>query len=167
MNYKFVSDTVNGASLAQFRIDGKPLGDKQISILFRLVSARLMSMLAARVESYGLNHNSYIAMMTLYGSPEQQLNPSELSALIGETRGNMTRICDELTEKGLLVRVPSPEDRRRVNLSLSDKGKALIVELAPKLNAHNQLIYEAFSKEEKDAAIAFMTKLCNRLDDIK
>ena len=166
MNKKLEAGPVGVATLAQFRIDGQPLGDKQISIMFRLVTSRLMHMLGQKVEPYGLSNNGYIALMTLHGSPEQQLNPSELSALIGESRGNMTRICDELTRKDLLIRVANPEDRRRVNLSLSEKGKALIEEISPQLSDYNKLMYQVFSKEEKEATIAFMSKLCDRLDEI-
>lgn len=166
MNKNHKSDHVGIASLAQYRVDGQSLGDKQISIMFRLVSVRLMNLLGQKVESYGLSNNGYIALMTLHGSPAQLLNPSGLSALIGESRGNMTRICDELIKKDLITRVPSPQDRRRINLSLSEKGMALVTELSPLLSAHNQRIYQGFSREEKASAIAFMSKLTDRLDEM-
>ena len=89
-------------------------------------------------------------MMVLYSRPENLANPSELSDATGETRGNMTRICDELVDKGLVRRVPNAEDRRRVDLSLTDAGMALLNAVAPQLRQNADDFYKrTFTKSEK------------------
>lgn len=65
--------------------------------------------------------------------------PFELSKLLGIDSGLMTRMLDKLETKGLLERSRSVDDRRVVNLTLTEKGEALatrIPEIAPQvLNA--------------------------------
>ncbi|WP_341316765.1 MarR family transcriptional regulator [Paraburkholderia sp. IMGN_8] len=65
--------------------------------------------------------------------------PFELSKLLGVDSGLMTRMLDKLETKGLLERSRSVDDRRVVNLTLTEKGEALatrIPEIAPQvLNA--------------------------------
>ncbi|MGO4326080.1 MarR family winged helix-turn-helix transcriptional regulator [Cupriavidus sp. 2TAF22] len=65
--------------------------------------------------------------------------PFELSKLLVIDSGLMTRMLDKLEQKGLLARSRSIEDRRVVNLELTDKGRAVaarIPEIAPEvLNA--------------------------------
>src|SRR3954468_22471295 len=39
--------------------------------------------------------------------------------------GAMTRMIDRLEQKGLVRRVPNPDDRRAMNLELTSAGKAL------------------------------------------
>jgi DNA-binding MarR family transcriptional regulator len=74
--------------------------------------------------------------------------PFELSKLLGIDTGLMTRMLDKLEEKGLLERSRSIEDRRVVNLALTEKGDAIaarIPEIAPEvLNAR----LKNFSKAE-------------------
>lgn len=60
--------------------------------------------------------------------------PFELSKLLGIDTGLMTRMLDKLETKGLLERSRSVDDRRVVNLALTEKGKetaARIPEIAP------------------------------------
>jgi DNA-binding MarR family transcriptional regulator len=60
--------------------------------------------------------------------------PFELSKLLGIDTGLMTRTLDKLEAKGLLKRSRSVDDRRVVNLTLTEKGgevAAQIPEIAP------------------------------------
>ncbi|MFB9125701.1 MarR family transcriptional regulator [Paraburkholderia dipogonis] len=60
--------------------------------------------------------------------------PFELSRLLGIDTGLMTRMLDKLEIKGLLERSRSIEDRRVVNLKLTDEGEAIaerLPEIAP------------------------------------
>ncbi len=62
--------------------------------------------------------------------------PFELSKLLGIDTGLMTRMLDKLETKGLLERSRSVDDRRVVNLTLTDKGEevaAQIPEIAPQV----------------------------------
>ncbi|NPT53144.1 MarR family winged helix-turn-helix transcriptional regulator [Paraburkholderia elongata] len=62
--------------------------------------------------------------------------PFELSKLLGIDTGLMTRMLDKLETKGLLERSRSIDDRRVVNLALTDKGEevaAQIPEIAPQV----------------------------------
>lgn len=60
--------------------------------------------------------------------------PFELSRLLGIDTGLMTRMLDKLEIKGLLERSRSMEDRRVVNLKLTEEGEAVaarLPEIAP------------------------------------
>jgi DNA-binding MarR family transcriptional regulator len=62
--------------------------------------------------------------------------PFELSKLLGIDTGLMTRTLDKLEAKGLLKRSRSDDDRRVVNLTLTEKGEevaAQIPEIAPQV----------------------------------
>ena len=49
---------------------------------------------------------------------------SEVARSIGVTLATLTVACDKLVAKGLVRRVRSQEDRRVVNIMLTDKGRA-------------------------------------------
>jgi DNA-binding MarR family transcriptional regulator len=65
---------------------------------------------------------------------------AELARTLQSDPGAMTRALDRLEAKGLVARVRSSEDRRVVNLELTDAGRALAdvvpAVLAEVLNLH-------------------------------
>ncbi len=138
---------------------GGGMGDIAIYIQMRACNVMMQERLGKLLQPHELSSMGYITMMALYSRPENLANPSELSDATGETRGNMTRICDELVDKGLMRRVPNAEDRRRVDLSLTEAGMALLNGIAPQLRRNADEFYQRnFTKTEKDT----LQKLLNQ-----
>lgn len=69
-------------------------------------------------------------MMTLgclchaYEQGKPEMTPSEIGKTLGVSRPAMTAILNSLEEKGLILRTMDHLDKRRVLVSLSNKGKA-------------------------------------------
>ncbi|MGF6598731.1 DNA-binding MarR family transcriptional regulator [Paraburkholderia sp. GAS448] len=84
--------------------------------------------------------------------------PFELSKLLGIDTGLMTRMLDKLETKGLLERSRSLEDRRVVNLKLTEKGEEVasqLPEVAPGV-LNNRL--KDFSRAEFKELQRLLTK---------
>lgn len=156
-------DALSIAAAAHKRVAGGELGDIRINIMIRMCHGHMVDALNRRLAPYQLNHVGYLAMMTLFSTPDNHANPTDLCVAIGETKGNMTRICDDLVAKGLLHRVPNDEDRRRVDLSLTPAGVALLEEIVPKLRQQAALLFGIFSDEEKDTLTRLLGKLTQAL----
>ena len=151
--------SIAAAERAHKRATGGGLGDIAIYILMRSCNVMMTERLGRLLEPHDLTSLGYITMMALYSRTENLANPSELSEATGETRGNMTRICDDLVDKGWMKRVPNAEDRRRVDLSLSDTGMALLNKLAPELRRNADDFYKrTFSKTEKATLQQLLTQ---------
>ena len=145
---------------------GAGLGDIALYILMRTCNEMMGVRLGALLAPHELTSVGYITMMALYSREENLANPSELSEATGETRGNMTRICDELVDKGWMKRVPNAEDRRRVDLSLTDSGMSLLNSVAPQLRQNADDFYKrAFSKTEKATLQQLLTQFSEALAD--
>ncbi len=152
------------AERAHNRATGGGLGDVAIYIQMRACNVMMTERLGRLLEPHDLSSVGYITMMSLYSRPENLANPSELCDITGETRGNMTRICDELVDKGWMRRVPNPEDRRRVDLSLSESGMALLNKVAPQLRQNADDFYKrTFSKTEKATLQQLLTQFSEAL----
>jgi MarR family transcriptional repressor of emrRAB len=151
---------MNAAERAHTRATGSGAGDIAIYILMRSCNVMMAERLGRVLDPHGLTSPGYITMMALHSRPENLANPSELSDATGETRGNMTRICDELVDKGLMLRVPNAEDRRRVDLSLSDPGMRLLNQIVPRLRQGADDFYKkSFTKAEKATLQQLLTQL--------
>jgi MarR family transcriptional repressor of emrRAB len=143
---------------------GAGMGDIAIFILMRSCNVLMAERLGRLLEPHGLPPLGYITMMALHSRAGNLTNPSELSDATGETRGNMTRICDDLVDKGLMRRVPNAEDRRRVDLSLTDTGTTLLDTLAPPLRRDaNDFYRRSFSSTEKATLQQLLTQFSTAL----
>ena len=142
----------------------EPLGDIKLALLIKHNAVLLSDVLDKALEPHDIGNVAYIAMMTLYSTSDNLANPSEICRATGETRSNMTRITDELVKKGLIRRVTNDEDRRRVDLSLTETGIKLLNIVVPLIRQGNAAVFSVFNPESKATFEANMLKLKNALE---
>jgi DNA-binding MarR family transcriptional regulator len=61
---------------------------------------------------------------------------------------NTTRLVDKLLLKGLVNRVVCEQNRRKMEITITEKGLKLLNELDPKIEAHELLFANNLSKQE-------------------
>ena len=86
---------------------------------------------------------------------------SRLCKNISYDPGAMTRMIDRLQQKGLIRRIPNPEDRRATNLELTAAGRALY----PQLLAAKETVAAQFLRGFGADEVRLLEKLLNRLLD--
>jgi len=141
------------------RVHGAPVQDLVLLRLIKHLSALFGANLGRMVRPAGLNEVAFRTLMMLYANGATGVHASELSEASGETRTNMTRICDELARKRLLHRRPGVEDRRRVVLELTRKGETLIERLLPAAWRELDQHMRALSADEKRELERLLKKL--------
>jgi len=77
-----------------------------------------------------------------------ETNFSTLAQDLGVTPGDVTRIVERLESQGLVIRKPSPEDRRVIWLQATDKGRALLADLMESQTRHMVRILEYMSLDD-------------------
>jgi len=83
---------------------------------------------------------------------------ADISRELAHDKGSMTRIVDQLEERGFIRRERDKDDRRLVFLILTTAGRAAVNRLVPKLvNYYNDLL-EGFSPQE----VQLLTQLLTR-----
>lgn len=109
------------------------------SVGFKLAKAR--NLITAEIDTALKEHDINSQQMGIVLSISRGLasTPFELSTLLGIDTGLMTRVLDKLEHKELLARSRSNDDRRIVNLTLTEKGHQLAEQIPeivpPVLNA--------------------------------
>lgn len=87
------------------------------------------------------------------------LSQSDLGAAVGIDRSTMVAVIDRLESRGLVIRAPSPNDRRSYALRLSDKGEALMEELVPRIQEHDRGMVRDLSEDEVGQLIDFLRRI--------
>ncbi|BCL76993.1 hypothetical protein JHS3_27290 [Jeongeupia sp. HS-3] len=134
-----------------------------LSHLIRHIQLAQATQSNAFLREYELNAVSFTALMMLFSSPETALNPSELADATGESRANVTRICDELVAKQLLTRAPNGEDRRRVDLRLAPEGDELVQRFLPQMRDRVHNVFNVLSKDERNTLESLLKRVLTEL----
>ena len=120
--------------------------DESVGYLMRRILNTVSQEVERELEPSGLTNAQWVPLLKLYMG-----NASTVAELARECMldtGGMTRLLDRLETKALVRRVRSSEDRRVVNLELTDEGRAAAKKIPATLcnvqNAHMR----GFSVEE-------------------
>jgi DNA-binding MarR family transcriptional regulator len=143
-------------------LDASPMGIVgRISRLSLVVEKELEPVF----EQWGLNHWSFDMLATLRraGAP-YRLSPTELFRSMMVTSGTMTNRIDRLAEKGLVRRVPDPEDRRGILVELTDQGHELIDSALISHVANEARLLQPLSREEQSTLTVLLRKWLSTLE---
>jgi MarR family transcriptional repressor of emrRAB len=76
----------------------------------------------------------------------------------------MSRISDALVDRGLITRVSSVQDRRRMVLRITEEGEEFVRTLLPKLHVPLRRMLQDFPEEEQRQLAAQLKRLGTELD---
>lgn len=122
------SDTILRHSKRYSTVDPEALE----SCLALLVVARdVINALDQHLARHGLSQGRFNVLILLNRNPEMSLCPADLAERSGVTRATMTGLLDGLEKDALIERLQDREDRRRLGILLTEKGRAFIDGLLP------------------------------------
>jgi MarR family transcriptional repressor of emrRAB len=141
--------------------ESEPHAGARINLLLKSSYAAWVECIGRALHPHGLTHSAYVTLLAMHSRPHWVANPSLLAGVIAETRTNTTRICDRLTRQGLIRRVGSTSDRRRVDLTLTEAGEALVAAVVPQIDRLLDETFAIFSADER----ATLERMLERLND--
>ncbi|HJF16535.1 MULTISPECIES: MarR family winged helix-turn-helix transcriptional regulator [Globicatella] len=113
------------------------------------------------VGSFGLNLNEFAVLEILYHKGKRTTQQIKEGILIANS--STTYIVDKLCDKGLVKREFAPEDRRVINVEITESGRKLMDELFP---THAEQLTANFDKlSEYD--ITEIRQLLKKMNGIK
>jgi DNA-binding MarR family transcriptional regulator len=83
----------------------------------------------------GLSHSRFEVLVLLYASRHGYMPLGRVSERLMVHPTSVTGLADRLEQDELIVREPSPTDRRGVMARITAKGRKVVEEVAPKLGA--------------------------------
>jgi DNA-binding MarR family transcriptional regulator len=91
------------------------------------------------------------------------VNPKDICVQYRHDSGALTRVIDQLEERGLLERVRRGNDRRKVELQLTEEGRKTVESLIPLVVDKLNLALVDFSRAEVAEFKRLLVKLNTRL----
>jgi DNA-binding MarR family transcriptional regulator len=85
----------------------------------------------------------------------------ELALSAGVSAPTATRMLDGLERDGIVVREPSSDDRRKVNVNLTDEGRRLLLRTQRRRAARRKAIYDSLSAAEREQAVHLLQRFAD------
>jgi DNA-binding MarR family transcriptional regulator len=135
---------------------------QRIHKLHRHIQRRMKETLTEQ----GLNYGEWgvLAHLSLAGPPYRD-SPGQLAEKDGLSSGAMTNRLDQLEKAGLVRRLPDPDDRRALQVELTEKGRKLWLEAVGVQAAKEASVTAALNERELAQLNGLLRKVLVGLED--
>jgi DNA-binding MarR family transcriptional regulator len=134
-----------------------------IGYLVKRAHSMMLDIMEPVIEQRGFSFVQYVVMSSLRDGIA--VNPKTICAQFRHDSGALTRIIDQLAERGLLERVRRDKDRRKVELQLTPAGRETIESLIPLMVDKLNEVLSDFSKAEVQEFLRLLVKLNTTLQE--
>ena len=137
------------------------------AILFRLLvmlTPEMQNAFEREIRQHGLNEIEFRTLAILFRHDDGRASPSELCSFDTISRANMTRISDVLVARKLITRAAASNDRRRIVLAITAKGRRLVRTVAPRLMPGLDALLSGVGAREKKQLIDTLKRIAGNLD---
>ncbi len=110
-------------------------------------------------KTFDLSSQQFNVLRILRGQHPKSVTVKLISERMIDQSSNVSRLIEKLLAKDLIIRQTSPQDRRRVDVQINQKGLDLLSEIDQKL--------EGFEGDFKEVSDEELETLSNILDKIR
>ncbi len=128
-----------------------------VGYLIKRAHSLMLDVLEPLFEERGFTFVQYVILSWLRDGIA--VNPKDICAQFRHDSGALTRVIDQLAERGLLERLRRDRDRRKVELILTPAGRETIEGLIPLVVEKLNLALADFSSEEVQELLRLLIKL--------
>lgn len=116
-----------------------PFRNEQEKAIVNLVFTynHLLAITQKTLKEFNINDQHYNILKILEEQHPKSLQVGTIKTRLLNKRGDLTRLLDKLNKMGLIIRKTNPQNRRMVDIFLSDKGIEQLALMDSKLAAHD------------------------------
>lgn len=114
------------------------------------------------LKPYDLSGEQYNVLRILRGQKGNPANMCLIQERMVAKTSNTTRLVDKLLLKNLVTRNVCPENRRKIEVAITQKGLDVLTKLDPKVIEHENYFSQNLSTEELEQLNALLEKYRNQ-----
>ena len=111
------------------------------------------------LQPYGLSLQQFNVLRILRGRNGAAASLESVTGDMIHRMSNTSRIVDKLLEKGLVERVLCPENRRKVNIFITQRGLKLLKKIDRIINQTEETLTASLSKQEMNQLLQLLNKI--------
>ena len=129
--------------------------EDQIGFKLRLANQRHLEIFAGEMPDLTPRQFAVLAKL----ADEGTLSQNHLGRLVAMDAATTKGVVERLARKGFIVTTPSPTDRRRLEISLTEAGRAFLAEAVPVAARISDRTTKNLTPRELDRLLALLDKL--------
>lgn len=108
---------------------------------------------------FGITRAQYNVLRILKGAKGSPMNLCDVQGRMLKRMSNTTRLVDKLLAKEFVERIICPDNRRKVEITITESGLTLLDEIAPVLKTKHEDRLKNLSEAEQHQLIELLEKL--------
>lgn len=126
-----------------------------------LTDGYIFNYFGQKLSPFDLSVQQYVVLRLLAGVYPESLSAGEVKERMTELNSDVTRLTDRLVSKNLIIREVDPQNRRRVNLRLTEESKAFVDKVAADFNDFESIVSH-LTDDEVHTLNTLLDKIRNR-----
>ncbi len=135
------------------------MSNDKAAILIKKAALVIEKLSNHELAPYDLTHTQYKILMLLYREQHQPLRQIDIETHFAMTNPTVTGIIQNLEKKGLVRRIPNPEDKRSKLLMLTERAIAMQQELHALGESLEKQVTANLTEAESEQLILLLKKI--------
>ena len=137
---------------------------KTFTVLIANLSRSIRKIKTEEMAKWNLKSHHVSCIYYLY--EREFLTPKELTEISGEDKANLSRSIEHLEENGFVKTQAAPKRKYKVQLTLTEKGKAVGREILDRIDSILLSASEGVSAEERDIMYRSLIRINENLQSL-
>lgn len=134
-----------------------PLKSRAI-IHFLLVNNKIRETIASSLKPFDVSPQQFNVLRILRGHSDKPANLSTLNDRMITKMSNTTRLVDKLILKEYVNRITCPSNRRKIEISITTKGKTALVKMDEAMDEAENDLLKSMSKKDLEQLNELLNK---------
>lgn len=113
------------------------------------------------LKPFDLSPEQFNVLRILRGNKGEPANMSTIQERMIAKTSNTTRLIDKLLAKDLVLRQVCPDNRRKIEVTITEKGLALLLKIDPLMINHEEKTTRNLTQKELEQLIVLLDKIRN------
>lgn len=132
---------------------------RRVILSLLMTANQLNEEVAETLKPFGLSIPQFNVLRILRGQKGKPANLSTIQNKMVSKMSNTTRLVDKLITKGLVERITCEKNRRKVEITITDRGLALLAEIDPVVVISEETSTDNLSASEIETLTILLEKL--------
>ncbi|MEQ3662018.1 MAG: MarR family transcriptional regulator [Flavobacterium sp.] len=113
------------------------------------------------LKPFGISSEQYNVLRILRGQKGTPINMQDIQERMVTKNSNTTRLIDKLLLKEMVIRNTCPNNRRKIEIKITEQGLKILSQLDPIIEKHDLLLTDKLTNNELETLNNLLEKIRN------
>ena len=132
--------------------------------IIRMIISNINNAISEKVAPYGIKGGQFEYFLFIYQN--EGINQNQLAKIKNVGKASVTKAIKILEEQNFVYRAVDENDKRNYKLYASERGKKYVSSMLEQRKEMEQVIFDGFSKDEKDTLVELLSRMLKNTEKL-